>query len=171
MFLVYYHHADIIQRREHGRTGADHDSRVAVPDPAPFVSTFSVRQARVKERELLAELRAQPSRQNWCQGYFRHEHERGSPVLQCLMHCSHINLSFPAAGYAVDEECGISMALNVGGDLIYSDLLLVIQVDGLRWSFRDVSERVSPDLARKDFDDPSLLESRYDRCGNIGSFQ
>src|SRR5262245_9925806 len=68
--------ADVFQRREDARTGADADSGLALTNAIPFVKAFAVRERRMQNGDGVAEVRAQSPREHRRQRNLRHEHQR-----------------------------------------------------------------------------------------------
>jgi len=103
VLLVDDDQADVVQRREHGRTGADDDVDVTAPDALPLVVALTVGEATVLDRDAFAERVAEEEGRDRGQGDFGNEHQHATVRCARGGREADVDLRLAAAGDAVKE--------------------------------------------------------------------
>ncbi len=109
VLLVHANEAEPAHRREDRRPRADDDPRVAAGDPLPLVAALGVGQARVQERNRVAEPRAEATDRLRRERDLGHEHDRPQPALERGRRSLEVDLCLAAPGRAVEQEVAAAL--------------------------------------------------------------
>src|SRR5262245_33940066 len=115
----------------------------------------------------ITEMGTQPASEDRSERDLRNQHEGSPPSLERRAHCTEVDFSFSAAGYAVQQESAIGLLAQLSCDSIQCILLRSGQCEHLCRSTFDVSEWIAPDLTHEDLDQTSPLESADHRTADV----
>ena len=104
VLLVHADEAEPAHRREDRRPRTDHDPRVTAGDPLPLVAALGVGQARMQERDRVAEPCAEAADGLRRKRDLRHEHDRAQPALERGRRGLEVDLRLAASGRSVEQE-------------------------------------------------------------------
>ena len=129
LLLIDHDHTQIVQGREHRRTGAQHHPGFAPADAFPLVIPLASPQRAVQHGHLISKVRGKYPQQLGSQGDLRHQHQgRFSPGQQPLDQRD-IYQCLSAAGDPVQQGRGGLPLLGQSIQPVQSRLLLLIQGD------------------------------------------
>ncbi len=121
----------------------------------------------MKDRNRIAEMRAEPLGEHRCERYLGNKHERCLATIDSLTHCAHVNFGLSTARHSVEQKCRILVLFELVDDLIQSFLLFRGQGHACGWiggvGCAKMSQRVAADFACEDLDVSAFLESLDDR--------
>ena len=118
MLLVDDDQAEVAQRREDGRAGADADARLAAAQAPPFVVALAVGEGRVQDGEAVAEPRPEARHRLRRQADLGDEDDRPLAARQRRLDRGQVDLGLARAGDAVQEQLarGAGLAVERGDD-------------------------------------------------------
>ena len=120
------------QRREDRRAGADDDPRLAAGDPLALVAPLGVGQARVEDRDRVAEARPHPADGLGRERDLRDEQDRPAAALERGRARLEVHLGLARAGRPVEQERAAAAAVERGDDPVGRGALLGQERRGLR---------------------------------------
>ena len=104
VLLVDADQPEVADRREDRRPRADDDARLAPRDPLALVAALRIGQARVQDREPVAEARREAAGCLRRQRDLRHQHDRTEPALERRRARLEVDLGLAAAGRSREQE-------------------------------------------------------------------
>ncbi len=168
MLFVDDDDAQVPDGREDGRARADDDARLAALETPPLVEALARGERRVEDGDRIAEVCAQAAREDGRERDLGDEHHRRAPAPQRLAHGADVDFGFAAARDAVQEEGreGVFVLRLVDG--AERALLLVGEAQVVRVGQARAGQRVAPDLAHEDLDEPPPLQRLNRRSARRG---
>ena len=125
MLLIHHDEAEVRDRCEYGRAGAEYDARPAAVSLAPGEQALGVGEPRVQHRERGLEAFAKAPDQLRGEPDLRHQHQRTLTACQHALDEPQIHLRLAAAGDAVQYEG--PEATEGGGDPLHRERLFAGQ--------------------------------------------
>ena len=104
MFLVHDDQSHIIQRREDGGSGADHDIRFAASDPLPLVAPFPFGQSGMEHRHPITDPGAEVIDHLRGQSDFGDKNQRRPFAPPCLRNRPKVDFRFARSGDAIQQS-------------------------------------------------------------------
>ncbi len=118
MLLVDHDQAEVADRREDGRAGADADAGLAAAQAPPLVVALAGGESRVEDREAVAEAGAEARHGLRREADLGDEDDRAAAALQRRLDRGQVDLGLAGAGDAVQELAarGAGVAVERGDD-------------------------------------------------------
>ena len=104
MLLVHHDQPEVAERREDRRARPHADACLAAPHPPPLVVALALREARVHDRDRVAEALDEPARRLRRERDLGDEHDRRAAALECRRHRAQVDLGLAAARDPVQEQ-------------------------------------------------------------------
>src|SRR5882762_6474415 len=112
----------------------------------------------MENRDLVAEMHAQASGENWRQGNFRYQHQCRTTEFKGYAHGANIYFCFPAAGDPMKQEGRVSMSPQRLIEFRQDALLCVRQLLVFGLLEPGIAQRIAAHSLLEDFDDLSDLQ-------------
>ena len=103
LLFIHQNQPEIFKRREHGRTRANHDARLAASHAPPFPRALVIRKRAVQHGHAWPKPRANVATHPQSQRNFRHKYQRASPLRDRCFHSAQINFRLPAASHTMQQ--------------------------------------------------------------------
>ena len=160
VLLIHNDDAEVFERGKNRAAGADDDPGCPAVDLVPLVVALAVGEVAVQDGDLLLHVREaglEPLDRLRRQRDFRHENQRGAPVIDRLADRAQVDLGLPRTGHAEKQDRLRGRVRHRLLDRLQSDLLL-----GIQNQVRRGKEFFRVGIAREDrgFDDdqPALFQ-------------
>ena len=132
LLLIQNDEAQVLQRREHRRSGTQHNMCLSPADALPLVVPLRQAQAAVQQRHLIPEIGGKPRHHLGRQGNLRHQDHHGTALRQQCLGQPDIHQGLAAAGNPLQKRHTGAAAAGLSQHGLIGPLLLVIQADLLR---------------------------------------
>ncbi len=127
MLFVDDDETQVLDRREDGRAGADHDARFSTPDAVPLLGALVGRERGVQQGHAGAEGRVQLSRHGRGEADLGHQQNGRAAAEPRALHGGQIHRRLARAGHAVQQAGAEAISIKRRHDVRQRGLLGIVE--------------------------------------------
>ncbi len=129
LLLVDHDQAEVGDRREQGRAGAEHHARLAAAHPLPLLVALADAHPRMQDGEVIAEAQLDGAGEGRHERDLGHQQDRRPPAGERLLGGPQIDLGLAGAGHPLEQERRELAGLDDGGQPAEGERLILAQMN------------------------------------------